>query len=189
MDEAAQEGSGCEDDRPPQKAFPELRLDSLDAPVSKQQPFGATLPQPQAGLSLQGSLHSLPIAGLVGLRPRCPNRRALAGVQPAKLNPRFVDRTSHFATERIDFPYEMTLADPSDRWIARHLPDVVEVQSENQSPPAHPGRSQGRFDAGVTGTHDDDIEELRGPDGMFHVKRSLADSLAVPLITCQCKTR
>ena len=63
----------------------------------------------------------------IGLRTRGAHRRALAGVEHAKLNAAAIGRGRHGAAERIDFFDQMAFADAADGRIARHLAQRFDV--------------------------------------------------------------
>lgn len=107
---------------------------------------------------------------------------------------RSVSRTTDNAVERIDLPHEMTLAEPPDRWIAAHGPDLGEIETHQRRSRTHARRSASRLDTGMTAADDYDIETLHGrPDtakpvaikvelrklvqpAMFHVKHLFSDA-------------
>src|SRR5207237_6861297 len=118
VDQALEEGSGCEDDRLGLEHLADLSLDPANRPTFDEQPLDAALAAGQVRLVLEHSLHSRPIERLVRLRAGGADGRALLRIQPAKLNTRLVDRPRHLSAERVDLTYEVSLADAADRRIA-----------------------------------------------------------------------
>ena len=103
----------------------------------------------------------------VRLGARRPDRRSLAGIQRAELDPGFVRGARHRAPERIDLAHQVSLADTADGWVAAHLAERLDALRQQQCPRAHAGRGERRLGAGVTTADDDDIAGRRGL-GMLH---------------------
>src|SRR5205085_606795 len=93
-----------------------------------------------------GSTIKLP----VGLDARPPDGRPLAAVEHPAVDGRPVGSSRHQPVEDVEFTHEVSLANPADRGIARHLPDVsgIERQQTDASTAARCRRS--RFAARVT---------------------------------------
>ena len=71
--------------------------------------------------------------------------------------PARVRDASHQTVEGVDLAHEMTLADPADRRIARHLADGLDPVGQQQGACAD-ARGRGRgLAAGVSAADDDDI--------------------------------
>jgi hypothetical protein len=86
------------------------------------------------------------------------HRRALAAVQHSAVNRRTVGRTRHEPVEHVKLADEVTLADTSDRRVARHLPDIFRAKCDKayaRAPASRRGRS---FAPGMAGTDHQDIE-------------------------------
>ena len=72
--------------------------------------------------------------------------------------PRGVDDLAHFAAEGVDLADDLPLGDAADGRIAAHLGDGVGVHGQQDGVQPEPGGGQGRFDAGMAGADDDDVE-------------------------------
>ena len=109
------------------------------------------------GLLFQFELGPVLIGFLVTLSPGCADAGALVGVQHAKLDRRRIGVDGHEATQGIDFTNHMAFGEATDRRVARHLSNGVEVLGEHQGLAAETRRSHGRFDAGMPGSDNKDI--------------------------------
>ena len=58
---------------------------------------------------------------------------------------------AHDAAEGVDFADQVSLGDSSDRRIARHLGDEIDVQGEERGLQAHAGGGHGGFASGMSG--------------------------------------
>jgi len=74
----------------------------------------------EAWLPFDDPPHLAHVELLVGLRPQGLDSRTLARVQHADLDGRAVDRSAHFASERIDLADQVALCRSSNRRVARH---------------------------------------------------------------------
>lgn len=115
------------------------------------------LQNPQIRLPLQNLAHPNPILLLVALRPWRPHRRSATGIQQSKLNPNGVSHLSHHPTERINLANQMTLRNPADRRIARHLRDEVDIHRDHRRLQSQPRTRPRRLTAGMTGANYDNI--------------------------------
>ena len=66
---------------------------------------------------------------LVALGPWCPNGWTFLCVEHSKLNASLVGIYAHFAAESVDFPSQVAFRKTANCWVARHLPDRVEIGS------------------------------------------------------------
>ena len=73
----------------------------------------------------------------------------------------------HQPVERVDFAYEMPLAEPANRRVARHFADGCEPLGHERGPSAATGGGGGRFRPGVSPADHDDVKLS---DCLFHVK-------------------
>jgi hypothetical protein len=112
----------------------------------------------EAVRGLNHPLHATPVKGFVSLRSRGLHGRAFARIEATKLDTAFVDRAAHFAAQGINLAYEMPFSDAADRGVTRHLPDVVEIECQNERARSGARRRQCCLDAGVSGTHYDNVE-------------------------------
>ncbi len=157
MHEALEECAGREDHRRRLEDLANLRLDPAHGAALDDQPLDARLPHLQIRRALEHALAARSIRGLVRLRAARTHGRTLARVQKPELDSGLVSRQAHLAAQRVDLPYQMPLADPADRRITRHLPDMVEIEREHQRARTHPRRRERRFDSGMAGADNNDI--------------------------------
>jgi hypothetical protein len=130
MNLALQKRAGCEDYTPTAKDLTELCLDSSHLSIVRVNALDAGLAQCHALSAFHDPLHPSAIKGFVGLRSSRPNGRAFSCIQGAELNAGSIDSRRHLATKCVDLFDQMTLTDTAYCRIARHLPDAVEILSE-----------------------------------------------------------
>ena len=70
-----------------------------------------------AGIAIQDTIR---------LRARCPYRRSFAVVKRPEMNACLVSCDGHGAAKRVDLSHKMTLADPTNSGITRHLPNGLD---------------------------------------------------------------
>ena len=144
------------------------------------------LKERQVGLVLEAAADRGLVEHPVRLRARRPHGRPLARIESTKLDPGFVRRDGHRAAQRVDLLDEMTLADASDRRVARHLTQGLDVMREQERSAAHPRAGERRLGPGVA-TADDDNFVTRSESHDFidvllhdrHVGRSCAGSVII----------
>src|SRR5215204_6635281 len=127
MNKSFEKSSGCQDYFLAIKAFADLRLDALDCAIFDNQRFDAALSQRESGAVLKYPLHTSSVQSLVCLRPGGLYRRPLFGIEYAKLNAGLIYRSRHFAAQCIDLFDKVAFADTANRWVTRHLADVVQI--------------------------------------------------------------
>ena len=157
VNQTLQERPSRQNDGFRRKRLADLRFDAAYAAVLYQQAFDAALPQVEVRRSLDNALHTLPVGGLVRLNTSGADRRSLARVQNAELDPGLVDRARHFTAEGVDFAHQMALADAADSRIAGHLANVVEIEGQQQSRAAETRRGERGFYPCVAGTDHNDV--------------------------------
>ena len=96
----------------------------------------------------------------VGLPARRPDGGTLAAIQDTKLDARFIGGNRHGAAKRVDLFDEVSLADPADRRIARHLAQCFDAVREQERLAPHSRAGERSFGAGVAAADDDDIKFL-----------------------------
>ena len=69
-----------------------------------------------------------------------------------------ISRLAHGAAQGVDFPDQMTFADPAYRRIATHLPDGLYILGQQQGARTAARCGQCGFGAGMTATHHNDIK-------------------------------
>ena len=72
----------------------------------------------------------LAVAVSIGLAARGADRRALAGVQHAELDPGRVGHAPHRPPQRVDLAHDLPLAQPTDGGVAAHLPHLVGAEGD-----------------------------------------------------------
>src|SRR6185369_1023466 len=65
----------------------------------------------------------------------------------------------------------MSLGDPTNSWVTRHLRDEVGIQSHEHSPEPHASGCHGGFTAGMTSPDDDDIVLFRERHNLTAIPR------------------
>src|SRR5438445_7353098 len=115
------------------------------------------LSQIEVRLPLTYPLESELIRLFVALSPGRPYGRSLLGVEHPELQASHIGGLAHLTAECIDFPCEMSLCQPPNCGITRHLANGIYIGCQQQSLTAHSSRSQCRLDASVTGTDNNDI--------------------------------
>ena len=184
------------------------RDDAADPVTLKEQSLCSARHQRQTRGRLQLSLHRLAIQPSIDLAARAANRRTFGAVEHAELDAGYIGEAAHQAVERIDLPDKMALAETTDRGIAGHLPNRLELLSQQDSSRAKAGCGGRSLTAGMTAADNDDVERGRAhgkaghsgksaetpPRHMFHVKQSArfrrlprAGSPGRQPVTCQCR--
>jgi len=73
---------------------------------------------------------------------------------------RAIGGARHPSVERVDLAHQMTLAQPADRRIARHRPDLRGIEADERDARTQPRRGRGGLGSGVPPADDDDIEMI-----------------------------
>jgi hypothetical protein len=94
----------------------------------------------------------------IALRPRGPNRRALAPVQHPELQRGQVCRAPHDPAERIHLPDDGAFRDAANGGIARHLTNGLEGAGDQPNARAAARRGNSGFGPGVASPYDEDVE-------------------------------
>ena len=161
MHQPSQESPRRDHHRLRQEPHPQRRLHPLHRPALHHQRCRLPLLAVQILLPLAHPLHPKLIRLLIALRARRPHARAALRVQHAELQPRHIRRLAHLAAQRINLPRQMPLRQSADGRVARHLPDGVQVDGQQQRLRAHARRRQRRLHPRVARADDDDIVRLR----------------------------
>ena len=98
------------------------------------------------------------IGFLVTLGSRSPYRWAFLRIQHAKLDTRHIGRLAHLASHGIDLASKMSLGQSSNRWVAGHLSDGVDIDRKHHGLTTHASCRQGGLNARMTTTDDKDIK-------------------------------
>ncbi|SRR6266404_7782738 len=84
-------------------------------------------------------------------------RRALAAVQNPELDAGAVDHPAREPVERVDLAHEMSLAEPADRRVARHLADRRPLVGQEKRARTEPRSHRSRLAAGMPAADHDDV--------------------------------
>ena len=122
----------------------------------------------EVGGVLEQPLHAELVGLLVGLGARRADAGALVGIEHAELDAGGVGVEAHETTEGVDFPDDVSFGESADGGVAGHLGDGVEILGEEGDGAAHASGGGGGFNAGVTGTDDDDVVGFRVKEIGWH---------------------
>ena len=98
------------------------------------------------------------IGFLVTLRPRGLHGRSFRFVQEPELDRSEVCVDRHLPAERIDFPNDLALGLATNRGIAAHLGDRVDIPSQEQGGGTHSGGNHRGLDTCMTGAANDHVK-------------------------------
>ena len=164
MNQSAQKGPGGENDGPCPDLATVGQRQPADAACAQQKVMRLRFDHGEIRRFLDRLLHGSRVEPAVGLRPRTADRRTLATVEDAELNPPGIRHPAHQAVERIDLPDQMALAEPADCRVAGHSADGRKAVRDQGGLGAHACGCGRGLTAGVPTTYDDDIEScVHGP--------------------------
>ncbi len=63
----------------------------------------------------------------------------------------------HQPVEHVELAHQMALANPADRRVARHLPDILGAEGQQADARAAPGRGSRSLAAGMAGADDEHV--------------------------------
>ena len=156
---AAEECPGCEHDRVGFQHRPVCEVESFDPTlVRKPKPRRLTRDDGDAVLGREKFLDRRAIKFSVGLNARPLNCRALRSVEHPVMDCGAVGSARHPPVKRVDFAHQMPLAQPTDRWVARHRPDQRGVETDERDTRTKPCRGRRSLGSSVPTANDDDIE-------------------------------
>src|SRR5579885_16478 len=135
-----------------------LRENAGDPVLFNQDIVDCLLKEYQVWLIFKYLTYGLLVKHPVSLGPGCPDSRAFAGIQGAKMNTSPVGCASHGAAKSIDFFYQMAFADPANGGVAGHLPQRFNIMAEQQCFCAHPGGSKCSFGTGMSAADNNNVE-------------------------------
>src|SRR5688572_21596842 len=149
-----------DDDRLRSETSPVLQSHAGKTTITEHKIDDFALTQMQIWSGFQRPAHLGAIAHAIRLRPRRLHGRSARTIKEPKLNASAVDDAAHDSAQRINLSHQVPLGDPSDRWIARHLPDEIEVQRDQPGLSTQPS-SRGRgLAAGVSGADHNHVENF-----------------------------
>ncbi len=125
VDDAVQERARGDHDGAGANHFAAQQLHAGYTTSFDHQPRDVSFEDREAWRSCQPFADPGAVALLVGLRARCPHRRAAAPVQHLELDAGGVDGLAHQTAESIDLPDQLALGGAAHGWIARHRGDGV----------------------------------------------------------------
>ena len=102
----------------------------------------------------------------IGLRARALDGGTLGAVQQAELDAGGIRHPAHQAIQRIDLAHQVTLAEPADGRVARHLADGREAMRDKRRARAHARRRSRRLAAGMAAADHDNVEGPRHGSGV-----------------------
>ena len=155
---AVQEGAGGQHHGPTPKANANLCDSTHDTIAFNQQVVDGLLEQAEVRLVLQPLADRGLVQDAVGLGPGRSHRRPLGAVEDAELNPGFVGGSRHGTAQGVDFLHQMALANATDRRVATHLPQGLDVVREQQRARSHARSRQRGLGAGMATADDDHVE-------------------------------
>jgi hypothetical protein len=86
--------------------------------------------------------------------------RTTRPIEQAELDSSSIDNAPHDSAQGVDLTNQMTFADAADRGVAGHLPDEIQVESQQRRVGAEP-RSSGRsFTTSVAASDNNDIKNF-----------------------------
>src|SRR5690606_13084368 len=86
------------------------------------------------------------------------HRGTFTAVQHPELDASAISRTGHGAAECVNFFHQVTLANPTNSWVTRHLAQRLDVVCQQQGLTAHACGSQSGLGTGVATTDHDHIK-------------------------------
>ena len=151
MHEAAEEGTGGDDDGLAQVLDFEGGLDALDDAVLMEKAGGLALFNVQVRLAFANLFEAELVGFFIALGAGRPDGRVFFGVQHAELESGHVGGFAHFAAEGVDFAGEVSFGKAADGGVTGHLADGIEVDREEEGAASHAGGREGGFDTGMAG--------------------------------------
>src|SRR5436190_2827104 len=88
---------------------------------------------------------------------RAPYYWSPASIQEPELNSDSIGQLAHHTAQCVDLANKVTLCNPADCRVARHLRYQIDIHRDHGSLQAHSRASPRSFAAGMAGTHDDDV--------------------------------
>ena len=120
--------------------------------------FYTTLNHRQVRRRGNRGLHGLAIELTIGLGAGALNSRTLGAIEQPKLNASLIGGAAHQAVEGIDLAHQMTLAEPADSRVARHLANSCSVVRDQRRARAHASGSGRRLAPGVSAADNNDVK-------------------------------
>ena len=155
MDDATQEGSGCEDHGFCGQVRACCQSNALNCAGVDEDVYDVFSDDFEIGRSCQHGSHTCGVGVLVALSAVGTYGRPFAGVEYSKLDPGVVSVPGHFTTEGIQLKDEVRLGDTPDGGIAGHGGHGVSIEGQERGAGTKAGRGEGGFATGVACADDD----------------------------------
>src|SRR5680860_790843 len=157
MDKAVQESSVCEHNRLGSYLEPQRSPHADYSIILDQKPADHLLIDITVRSFLQSEPPFFRKSHTVALCTWTPHRRPLGFIQHLKLDGGFVSDNSAIATKGINLTNNLPFGYAPHSWIARHLPDGLQVHGHQQGFGAHVGGGGGGLRTGVASSYSNDI--------------------------------
>ncbi len=154
---AAEEGAGAQHHRRSLEPGTVGKLEPAHHAALEHKRRGLALDQLKAGLRLDRVLDRCLEQRSVSLNPRPPDRAALRAIEHPVMDRRGVCRARDQPVEGIDLAHQVPLAEATDRRVAAHSPDCVEIEADEADARIHPRSHGGRLAAGMAAPDDEEI--------------------------------
>ena len=135
----------------------QLGHDALHTAVLGLNAHDLCLMDGKAGRQLKGVLHIFVVALAVGLHTQGVDSRAFAPVEHPALQIGGIRSKAHHAAQCIQFTYQRAFCSAANAGIAGHVANGIQTHGKHGRFRAQCRGGVGGFDAGVTGTDDDDV--------------------------------
>ena len=154
--------SGCHHNYRGQKSLIHGCFNTANRPVLNQNFPNDPLFDMKVFFALKDLPHPLLVDIHIALTSRPLNRRPLFSVEPPVLDAGCIGHFSHEATESIDLPHQMPLAETADGGVATHVGNLIDIAGDEKgrvttSGVAALGGSPSRFAPRVPRTDDNDV--------------------------------
>ena len=138
--------------------FPvQLGHDALHTAVLGLDAHHLCLMDGKAGREFQCMLHIFMVALAVGLHTQGVDSRAFAPVEHPALQIGGIRSKAHHAAQCIQFTYQRAFCSAANAGVAGHVANGIQTHGKHGRFRAQCGGGVGGFNAGVTGTDDDDV--------------------------------
>src|SRR6185369_11068532 len=160
MNEPIQKSSGRDHNGVRSKTATIFQHDASESSLIEHKIDDFSLPQMEIRGRFKRAPHLGAIAHAIRLGSWRLNRRAARSIEQSKLNASTIDDAAHDAAERVDLAHEMSLRNSTNRGIARHLTDEIEIQRNQACFSAESRRGRRRLAARMASANHDYIECL-----------------------------
>jgi hypothetical protein len=158
----AKKSAGAQHNTPTAKLRPISQLKTRNAPAGQDQCRCLTLYKREPRLRPHLPLHRGPEQHTIGLHSRAPHSAAFGPVEHPVMDCACIRRTAQQTVERIDLAHQMALAQSTDRRVAAHRANRIEIKADKSGVRAHPRRGTSGLNPGVSTAHYDNFKLLHG---------------------------